>query len=102
MSRGKEVELFILSGQTLLVGPKRVAIALILVIVLVAVSASACVTTTNNSTSSGGIVLAAEPTGGTWKPFVLNSSDALRSIPPPSQGSTQFNQDISDLKALQL
>ncbi|MGZ4951497.1 MAG: phosphatase PAP2 family protein [Halobacteriota archaeon] len=84
------------------VGPKRVAIALILVMVLVAVSASACVTTTNNSTSSGGIVLAAEPTGGTWKPFVLNSGDALRSIPPPSQGSMRFNQDISELKALQL
>ena len=81
--------------------PKRVAIASILLMVLVAVSASACVTSTNNSTSSGS-VLAAEPTGGTWKPFVLNSSDALRSIPPPSQGSTQFNQDIHELKALQL
>jgi len=69
---------------------------------LVAVSASACVTSTNNSTISGGIVLTAEPTGGTWKPFVLNSSDAIRLIPPPSQGSTQFNQDVNDLKALQL
>jgi hypothetical protein len=32
----------------------------------------------------------------------LNSSDALRSIPPPSQGSIQFNQDVNELKALQL
>ena len=81
---------------------KRPAIAVILVLVLVAVSASACVTSTNNSTSSGGIVIAAEPTGGTWKPFVLNSSDALRSLAPPSQGSIQFNQDVNELKALQL
>jgi membrane-associated phospholipid phosphatase len=72
-----------------------------MVLALVAVSASACLTSTNNSTSSGGIVLAAEPTGGTWKPFVLNSSDELRSLPPPSQGSTQFTQDINELKALQ-
>jgi len=81
---------------------KRPAIAVISVLVLVAVSASACVTSTNNSTSSGGIVIAAEPTGGTWKPFVLNSSDALRSLAPPSQGSIQFNQDVNELKALQL
>jgi membrane-associated phospholipid phosphatase len=81
---------------------KRAVIALILVMVLVAVSVSACLTSTNNSTSSGGIVLAAEPTGGTWKPFVLNSSDALLSIAPPSQGSIQFNQELSELKALQL
>ncbi|MGZ8889231.1 MAG: hypothetical protein ACXW1D_06790, partial [Halobacteriota archaeon] len=81
---------------------KRPAIAVILVLVLVAVSASACVTSTNNSTSSGGIVIAAEPTGGTWKPFVLNSSDALRSLAPPSQGSIKFNQDVNELKALQL
>jgi len=47
-------------------------------------------------------VLAAEPTGGSWKPFVLNASDAVRLIPPPSQGSTQFNQDVNELKALQL
>jgi len=83
------------------VGPKRVATAVILVMVLVAVSASACVTSTNNSTSSGS-TLTAEPTGGTWKPFVLTSSDVLRSNPPPSQGSTQFNQDVNELKALQL
>jgi membrane-associated phospholipid phosphatase len=81
---------------------KRPAIAVILVLVLVVVGASACVTSTNNSTSSGGIVIAAEPTGGTWKPFVLNSSDALRSLAPPSQGSIQFNQDVNELKALQL
>ena len=47
-------------------------------------------------------MLAAEPTGGSWKPFVLNSSDAIRSTPPPSQGSPQFNQDINELKTLQL
>ena len=47
-------------------------------------------------------MIAAEPTGGTWKPFVLNSSDALRSLAPPSQGSIQFNQDVNELKALQL
>jgi len=47
-------------------------------------------------------VLASELTGGTWKPFVLNSSDAIRLIPPPSQGSIQFNQDVNELKALQL
>jgi membrane-associated phospholipid phosphatase len=70
------------------VGPKRVVIALILVMALVAVSASACVTSTNTST--------------TWKPFVLNSSDDLRSNPPPSQGSAQFNQEVNELKALQL
>ena len=81
---------------------KRPAIAIILVLVLVAVSASACLTSTNNSTSAGGNALAAEPTGGSWKPFVLNSSDALRLLPPPSQGSTQFNQDLNELKALQL
>jgi hypothetical protein len=81
---------------------KRPDIAVILVLVLVAVSASACVTSTNNSTSSGGNVLAAESTGGTWKPFVLNSSDALRSLAPPSQGSIQFKQDVNELKALQL
>jgi membrane-associated phospholipid phosphatase len=81
---------------------KRPVIAVILVLVLVAVSASACVTSTNNSTSSRGNALAAEPTGGTWKPIVLNSSDALRVLAPPSQGSTQFNQDVNELKALQL
>jgi membrane-associated phospholipid phosphatase len=83
-------------------GQKSAAIAVILVLVLIAVSASACLSSTNNSTSSGNIVLAAEPTGGTWKPFVLNSSDAIRSLPPPSQGSIQFNQDVNELKALQL
>ncbi len=80
---------------------KRGIIALIFISVLVTVSASACLSTTNTPTSSGGIVLAAEPTGGSWKPFVLNVSDAIRIIPPPSQGSSQFNQDVSELKALQ-
>lgn len=47
-------------------------------------------------------MLAAEPTGGTWKTFVLSSSDAIRSLPPPSQGSPQFTQDLNELKALQL
>jgi membrane-associated phospholipid phosphatase len=47
-------------------------------------------------------VLAAEPTGGSWKTFVLSSSDALRSLAPPSQGSPQFTQDVNELKALQL
>ena len=47
-------------------------------------------------------MLAAEPTGGSWKTFVLSSSDALRSLPPPSQGSPQFTQDVNELKALQL
>jgi hypothetical protein len=81
---------------------KRAAIAVVLVSVLVAVSASACLTSTNNSTSSGGAVLAAEPTGGSWEPFVLNSSDEIRSLPPPSQGSPQFTNEVNELKALQL
>jgi len=80
---------------------KHTVIAIVLVAVLVAVSASGCLTSTNNSTSSGGAVLAAEPTGGSWKTFVLSSSDAIRSLPPPSQGSPQFNQDVNELKALQ-
>jgi membrane-associated phospholipid phosphatase len=63
---------------------------------------SACLSSTNNTSNTSGAVLAAEPTGGSWKPFVLNSSDAIRSIPPPSQGSAQFSQDINELKALQL
>lgn len=81
---------------------KRALIAIILVSVLVAVSASACLTSTNTSTSSGGAVLAAEPTGGNWKPFVLSSGGALRSLPPPSRDSAQFNQEVNELKALQL
>ena len=81
---------------------KHTLIAIILVTVLVTVSASGCLTSTNNSTSSGGAVLTAEPTGGSWKPFVVNSSDAIRSLPPPSQGSPQFTQDDNELKALQL
>ncbi|MDD1721316.1 MAG: vanadium-dependent haloperoxidase [Euryarchaeota archaeon] len=81
---------------------KRALVAITLVSVLVTVSASACLTSTNNPASSGGIVLAAEPTGGSWKPFVLNSSDVPRSIPPPSRDSSQFNQEVNELKALQL
>ncbi len=83
-------------------GLKHALIAIVLVVVLVAVSASGCLSSTNNSTSSGGAVLAAEPTGGSWQTFVLSSSDALRSLPPPSQGSPQFTQDVNELKALQL
>ncbi|MGZ4943875.1 MAG: vanadium-dependent haloperoxidase [Halobacteriota archaeon] len=81
---------------------KRALVAIVLVSVLVAVSASACLTSTNTSTSSGGVVLAADPTGGNWKPFVLNSSDTIRSLPPPSRDSSQFNQEVNELKALQL
>ncbi|MGZ4939402.1 MAG: vanadium-dependent haloperoxidase [Halobacteriota archaeon] len=82
---------------------KRPLIAVVLVFILLAVSASACLTSTNNSSKSAqGVALAAEPTGGSWKPFVLNSSDAVRSTPPPSQGSAQYNQDLNELKALQL
>ncbi|MFZ0925358.1 MAG: phosphatase PAP2 family protein [Halobacteriota archaeon] len=80
---------------------KHALIAIVLVAVLVAVSASGC-TSTNNSTSSGGAVLTAEPTGGSWKTFVLSSSDEIRSLPPPSQGSPQFTQDVNELLALQL
>ena len=80
---------------------KRAVVALVFVSVLIAVSASACLTSTNNSTSSGGAVLAAEPTGGTWKTIILNSSDAIRSLPPPAQGSAQFTKDDNELKALQ-
>lgn len=80
---------------------KRALVAIVLVSVLVAVSASACLTSTNTSTSSGGVVLAAEPTGGSWKPFVLNSSDAIRSLPPPSRDSSQVTQEVNELKALQ-
>ncbi len=47
-------------------------------------------------------MLAAEPTGGSWKTFVLSSSDAIRSLPPPSQGSPQFTQEVNELMALQL
>jgi membrane-associated phospholipid phosphatase len=81
---------------------KRPLIAVVLVSVLLAVSASACLTPTNDSSKSAGMALAAEPTGGSWNPFVLNSSDAVRSLPPPSQGSAQYNQDLNELKALQL
>jgi len=100
VSRGKNYLYH--SGRIKIVRLKHTLIAIILVTVLVAVSASGCLTSTNNSTSSGGAVLAAEPTGGNWKPFVLNSSDAIRSLPPPSQGSAQSNQDLNELKALQL
>jgi membrane-associated phospholipid phosphatase len=82
---------------------RRPLIAVVLVSALLAVSTSACLTSTNNnSKSTQGVALAAEPTGGSWKPFVLNSSDAVRSPPPPSQGSTQYNQDRNELEALQL
>jgi membrane-associated phospholipid phosphatase len=80
---------------------KRAVIALVFVSVLIAVSASGCLTSTNTSTSSGGAVLAAEPTGGSWKTIILNSSDAIRSLPPPAQGSAQFVKDDNELKALQ-
>ena len=86
----------------LFVSLKRPLIAVVLVSVLLAVSASACLTPTNDSSKSAGMALAAEPTGGSWNPFVLNSSDAVRSLPPPSQGSAQYNQDLNELKALQL
>ncbi|MGZ8884785.1 MAG: hypothetical protein ACXW0U_07745, partial [Halobacteriota archaeon] len=77
--------------------------AVVLVFILLAVSTSACLTPTNDtSKSAAGIALAAEPTGGSWKPFVLNSSNAVRLIPPPSQGSTEYNQDLNELKTLQL
>ena len=81
---------------------KHTLIAIVLVAVLIAVSASGCLSSTNNSTSSGGAVLAAEPTGGSWKTFVLSSSDRYGLFPPPSQGSPQFTQDVNELKALQL
>jgi len=82
---------------------KLTLIAVVLVFVLLAVSVSACLTSTNEKAkSAGGIALASEPTGGTWKPFVLNSSDAIRLQAPPSQGSTEYNQDLNELKALQL
>ncbi len=77
-------------------------LALVLILALVSVGASACLTsTTNNSTSRSAIAVAAEPTGGNWKPLVLSSSDAIRSLPPPSQGSSAYNQDLNELKALQ-
>jgi hypothetical protein len=89
------------AGREKHVGLKHTLIAIVLVAVLIAVSASGCLTSTNNSTSSGGAVLAAEPTGGSWKTFVLSSSDSLRSLSPPLQGSPQFTQDVNELKALQ-
>ncbi len=55
--------------------------AITIIGMLVTVGASGCLSPTNTSTSSGGITLAAEPSGGSWKPFVLNASDAIRSTP---------------------
>jgi membrane-associated phospholipid phosphatase len=69
-----------------------------LLAVLAAVGASGCLTVTKNAGSAVGV---AEPTGGSWMTFVLNSSAAIRSPPPPSSKSAQYNQDLNELKALQ-
>ncbi|MGZ4943145.1 MAG: vanadium-dependent haloperoxidase [Halobacteriota archaeon] len=84
-------------------------LVLMLTLAFISVSTSGCLSsTTNNTSSSSGagsatssIVFAPEPTGGNWKPLVLSSSDAIRSLPPPSKGSPQYTQDLNELKALQ-
>ncbi len=47
-------------------------------------------------------VLPGEPTGGQWKTIVLESSDSIRSVPPPALGSKQADDEIEELKGLEL
>jgi membrane-associated phospholipid phosphatase len=77
---------------------KNALAVIVLLAVLAAVSTSGCLTSTKNA---GSAVVVAEPTGGSWKPFVLSSGAAVRSPAPPSRGSAQYNQDLNELKALQ-
>ncbi|MGZ4904027.1 MAG: phosphatase PAP2 family protein [Halobacteriota archaeon] len=89
-------------------------LALVLIFTLVSVGASACITSTTTNTSSSNatgsstpststsFAFAPEPNGGSWKPFVLSSGDAIRLVPPPSSGSSQSNEELSELHALQL
>ena len=92
----------------------RSTLAVLLVIALIAVGASGCVTSTNNtstnrsatsvstvSSANASLALAKEPTGGSWKPFILRTSSAIRLPPPPSQGSPQCAKELQELHALQ-
>lgn len=42
-----------------------------------------------------------EPTGGSWVPVILNSSDTLRLPAPPSSDSPQTQQELQELHTLQ-
>jgi hypothetical protein len=77
---------------------KNTLVFIVLFAVLAAVSTSGCLTSTKNA---GSAAVVAEPIGGGWKPFVLNSGAAIRSPAPPSPGSAQYNQDLNELKTLQ-
>lgn len=72
-------------------------LALVLGIALVIIGANTLLTSTNNVKT----VSASEPSGGHWTPFVLNTSDAIRLPAPPARDSLQFNQELSELHALQ-
>jgi hypothetical protein len=41
-----------------------------------------------------------EPTGGTWRPILLPSPDAIRLPPPPAAGSAEEKREVEELLAL--
>jgi membrane-associated phospholipid phosphatase len=68
-------------------------VAIILILLMLAISPLA---------SCKSAVLSREPTGGQWKTIILESGDSIRSVPPPAHGSKQANDEIEELKDLQL
>jgi membrane-associated phospholipid phosphatase len=44
--------------------------------------------------------MAADPTGGSWRPWVLQSGDEVALPPPPVPGSPEFQADIDEMVAV--
>ena len=55
---------------------------------------------TTNTTAAGPAAVA-EPTAGTWKPWVLTAPDQIPVPPPPAEGSDEARADDAELQRLE-
>jgi len=77
---------------------KRRVWSLVAVFALVAVGVGLFVTLRGGS-SEARDALAAEPTAGEWRPWVLESGSAIKVPPPPVKGSPAAKRDVDELRA---
>ncbi len=72
------------------------ALAAVLALVVVAVGLFASLRGDSGEASEA---LAAEPTAGEWRPWVLDSGSEIRVPPPPAEGSQAAKRDAAALRA---
>jgi membrane-associated phospholipid phosphatase len=74
---------------------------IVAVAAVVAVLAAGCSSGSSGSPAAkGAVTIAAEPTAGTWKTWVLTSPDQIKVPPPPAAGSARAKAELAEVKNL--